>query len=282
MINFTSPSRMVPALAAGQLDVGSGSIGPGLFNGGDNSTCIKIVGPLARQEVDASNVFLFLRHELASNGSVRGYADLKGLHIGILTRDSTSEYTLVKMLGAGGLGLGDVHAVQMSYPTMLVALANRSLDAALLPESVATAAADKNLGIKWKPVADVAPGAQFGVVLFSPHFANQRDTAVRWMSAYLQGARDYDAAFFHHVHRTKVVDALTKSSPMKDARMYDEMGYAVIDPNGVLNLDSVADQVHWFVDAGKLHDAVDVSHVVDGSYVQAAVERLGPYEPSRV
>jgi NitT/TauT family transport system substrate-binding protein len=278
LINFTSASRMIPALSAGQLDVGSGNIGPGLFHASQNNLCVKIVAPLSRQEANASGVFLFVRRELVDSGSVRTYADLKGLHIGIPGRDNTSEYALAKLLETGGLGPKDVRIMQMSYPTILVSLANRSIDAAILPEAVATAAADKDLGVKWKPIADVVPGAEFGVVLFSPQFGAQHDVAVRWMAAYIQGARDYDAAFFHNVRRSEVVDQLTKVSPMKDRHMYDEMGFAVIDPNGTVNLDSVADQMRWFVQAGELPEAVDLSHVVDLSYVQEALERLGPYQ----
>jgi len=277
LINFTAPSRMIPALASGQLDVGSGNIGPGLFNASENNLCVKVVGSLSRQEVHANGVFLVVRRDLADGGKLHDYADLRGLHIALPGQVNSSEYALAKELEAGGLTLKDVHVVQMSFPTMLVSLANKSIDAALLPEALASAATSKNLSVKWKPVADVLPGAEFGVVLFSPRFAAKHDMAVRWIAAYLQGARDYDSAFFHNIRRTEMVDQLTKASPIKDAHLYDEMGFPLIDPNGNLNLASIDDQMNWFVKAGKLRDTVDLAQVVDLSFARDAVARLGAY-----
>jgi NitT/TauT family transport system substrate-binding protein len=140
-INFTSATRMIPALASGQLDVGSGNIGPGLFNPPESNLCVKVVGSLARQEANANGVFLFVRRDLADAGKLRDYADLRGLHVALPGRNTTSEYALAKELETGGLTLKDVRIVQMSFPTMLVSLANKSIDVAMLPESLASAAA---------------------------------------------------------------------------------------------------------------------------------------------
>ncbi len=279
LVNFVSPARMIPALATGQLDVGSGNVGPGLFNASENNLCVKIVGSLSRQEANANGVFLVVRRDLADSDKLHDYADLKGLNIAIPGRDNSSEYALAKLMEAGGHGLSDARVLQMSVPTILVSLANKSIDAALLSEAVASTAASKNLGVKWKPVSDVLPGAQFGVVLFSPQFAAQQDQAIRFMAAYLQGARDYDGAFFHNLRRGEIVDQLSKASPVRDARLYDEMGFPLIDPNGNVNLASIADQMAWFVHAGELQQAVDLSRVIAPSYAHSAVERLGPYLP---
>ncbi|HLY64968.1 MAG TPA: ABC transporter substrate-binding protein [Chloroflexota bacterium] len=277
LINFSVPTRMIPALAAGQLDVGSGNIGPGLFNANENQLCIKVVGSTARHEPDANGVFLFARKELLDSGRLNSYADLKGFRVGLSARDSSNEYALDKELGAGGLTLHDVQLVQMSYPSMLVSLANRSIDVAMMPESLASSAADRGLDVKWKPVAEVLPGVQFGVVLYSPRFAAQHDVAVRWMKAYIQAARDYDEAFFHDVHRAEIVDLLSKASPMNDKHLYDQMSYPLIDPNGAVNVDSVADQMSWFIHAGELKQPADLSQVLDASYAQEAVDQLGAY-----
>ncbi len=277
LINFVAGTRMLPALASGQLDAGSTSIGPGLLNASENNVCVKIVGSLARQEPEANGVFLVARPDLIDSGRLREYADLKGMTIAIPGRDSSSQYALAKLMEAGGRHLDDARVLQMSTPTIMVSLANKSIDAAVLPEGVATAAAGKNLAVKWKPVADVVPGAQFGVLLFSPQFSAQREMAVRFMTAYLQAARDYDAAFFHEVRRPDVVEQMIKASPIKDRPLYDEMSFPRIDPNGRLNLDSIADQMQWLVRSGELQRPVDLSRVIDLSFADAAVDRLGPY-----
>ncbi|HLG72117.1 MAG TPA: ABC transporter substrate-binding protein [Chloroflexota bacterium] len=278
MINFPSANRMLPALASGQIDVGSANVGPGLFNAAGSNLCVKVVSSLTRQQPQANSVFLFARRDLLDGGKLHGYGDLRGMQIAIGIRDSSSEYALAKLLQAGGLALTDVHIQQMGSPAILVSLANKSIDAAVLPEATASLAEDKGLGLKWKPVAEVVPDAQFGMLLFSPRFAAQRDAAVRWMTAYLQAARDYDDAFFKNIRREEIVDQLVKSSPIKDSHLYDHMGFAMMDPNGGLNMDSVADQMRWLVAQGEVHQSVDLTQLVDMSYAQAAVERLGAYQ----
>ncbi len=277
LVNFDTSSRMVPALAAGQLDVASGSIGPGLFNVARSDLCIKMVAAQGREDTAANGVFLFIRKDLIDDGHVASYHDLKGLKLAVAARDSSSEYALAKALEAGGLSSADAHITQMSYPSILAALGGRTIDGAVLPESIATSAEQRDLGVRWKPVADVAPGVQFGAVLFAPQFTARRELAVRWMTAYLRGARDYNDAFFRNIRRDEVVALLARESPLKDTRIYDEMSYPMIDPNGALNLDSIADQLSWYVANGEMHHGMDLSRVVDQSIARSAVDRLGLY-----
>ena len=55
------------------------------------------------------------------------------------------------------------------------------------------------------------------------------------------------------------------------------MSYPHIDPDGKVNIPSVVDRMQWYVEAGYLSGPVDITHVLDSSFAEAAVARLGPY-----
>ena len=277
LVNFIASTRMVPALASGQIEVASGVVGPSLFTVQQGSLCVKLVAGSARQEPNANGLFLFARKDLIDSGQLRTYADLKGAHVAVPARDGASDYAVAKLLEAGGLARTDATIVQMGYPGTLVGLANKSVDVALLPESQASAAVDRGLGVKWKALSDVLPDLQSGVVLYSPKFAAEKDLGARWMAAYLQGARDYDDAFFRGLRRGQIVDQLVKTTPLKDSKTYDEIEYPYIDPNGGLNVGSVQDQMNWFLQAGQLREPGNLGQIMDMSFVDEALARVGTY-----
>jgi len=130
--------------------------------------------------------------------------------------------------------------------------------------------------VKWKGAADVVPGFQQSVVVFTPQFAAQHDVATRWTTAYLRGIRDYNDAFRKNIHRSETVETLAGAFAIKPA-LFDSMGFMHIHPEGKMNLDSIQDIMRWYVKMGYLSEPVDITRVVDSSFVEAAVARLGAY-----
>ena len=49
------------------------------------------------------------------------------------------------------------------------------------------------------------------------------------------------------------------------------------DPNGTLNVDSLQDVQRWYVGRGEQTGEVDFGRVVDMSFVDYAISRLGRY-----
>jgi len=274
---FDSAGRMTPALGSGQLDVGSGAISAGLFNAIGRGLAIKIVGPQARHDSGASAVQFVVRKDLADQ--IKDYADLRGRQIAIVAKGTSAHYGTALALARGGLSTDDVELTEMSFTDMISALANQAIDVANQAEPASTLAVDRGFGVKWREMADVRTGIQFTVVLFSPQFAAERaDVARRWMTAYLRGVRDYNDAFKKNRGRAAVVSILTRQLPVKDADLYDRMGFAYIDPDGRVDEASIADQLQWRVQQGMVTEPVDLKQAVDLSYADAAVQQLGRYE----
>jgi NitT/TauT family transport system substrate-binding protein len=53
--------------------------------------------------------------------------------------------------------------------------------------------------------------------------------------------------------------------------------WPAIDPDGQINVQSVQDDLDWFVREGMVRTSIDLARYVDRSFVDAAVARLGPY-----
>jgi ABC-type nitrate/sulfonate/bicarbonate transport system substrate-binding protein len=126
-------------------------------------------------------------------------------------------------------------------------------------------------------VADVVPGFQQTVVVFSPRFASRRDVATEWMTAYIQGIRDYTDAFTKNRHRPQTVETLAGLLGIQPA-LFDEMGFMHIDPDAKVNMASLQDLMSWYVDMGYLSRPIDLTRAVDPSFAKAAVNRLGAYQ----
>jgi NitT/TauT family transport system substrate-binding protein len=271
------PSTVFTTLIAGQVDVAGLGIDPGLFSAIQRGVEFRIVATQASSEPSANGAFFVVRKDLIDNGRVRTDADLKGLKIAVPGHGSSLEYVVAKAMEAGGLTLADAELVVLNFPAMVAALGSQAVDVALLPEPLATIGIQNGSGVKWKGVADVVPGFQQTVVVFSPQFAGQRELATRWTTAYLRGIRDYNDAFKKNQHRPETVEALAGAFTIKPT-LFDSMGFMHINPDGKVNLASIQDLMRWYVQMGYLSEPVDLTRAVDPSFVDAAVAKLGAYQ----
>jgi NitT/TauT family transport system substrate-binding protein len=270
-------STVFTTLIAGQVDVQGLGLEVGIFSAMLRGVEFRIVATQASSEPNANGIFFVVRKDLIDNGRIRNDADLKGLKIAVPSRGSSPAYAVARAMEAGGLTLNDAELVELGFPAMVTALANQAIDVALLPEPLATVAMQNGSGVKWKGVGDVVPGFQHGVVVFTPQFAAQRDLATRWTTAYVRGIRDYNDAFRKNLHRPETVDALAGAFGLKPA-LFDGMSFLHMNPDGRVNVDSIQDVMRWYVKMGYLSEPVDLTRLVDSSFVDAAVARLGAYE----
>jgi NitT/TauT family transport system substrate-binding protein len=277
-IEFTKadPSTVFTALMAGGVDVAGFGIDPGLFRAVQQGMDFRIVATQASSEPNANGAFLVARKDLIDAGRIRSNADLKGLKIAIPALGTSAEYVVARAMEGSGLTISDADPTVLSFPATLTALGTGAIDIGYLPDPLATVAVENGSGVKWRGVSDIVPGFQIAVVVFSPQFAAQRDLATRWMTAYLRGIRDYNDAFVKNANRPRAVETLADALSVKPT-LFDSIGFAHIDPDGKVNIASIEDLTRWYVNMGYLSSPVDVARVVDPTFTEAAVAKLGPY-----
>lgn len=275
---FDSAARMVAPLGTGQLDVGGGAPSAGLLNAIAREVPLRVVADKGNMDPGHGYEAIVVRKGLS--GGTGSAADLKGKTVAISAKDISPEVTLSTFLKTGGLTIKDINLVTMSHADMVTALANGSIDAGLPIEPFVAEAVAKGVATIWKRDDEVAPRQQVAVVLYGPKFVENRDLARRFMLAYIKGARYYNDSFDKKdaAKRKDVVGILVRNTAVKDADLYTKMVMPGIDPNGRVNLDSLANQQDYFLAKGSQKTRVDLKQIVDMQYAEWAVQKLGPYK----
>ena len=123
---------------------------------------------------------------------------------------------------------------------------------------------------------------KLAVVLYAGHFFKQRpDVARRFMRAYLKAVRDYNDALkdgkLAGPKADEVIAILTEYTRIKDASLYRKITPQGCNPDGAVNEASLAIDLQFYKDEGHIQGGVTVEQAVDRSFVQAALDELGPY-----
>jgi len=273
---FASAALMVAPLSTNEIQVGGGAPSAGLFNAVDRGINLRIVADKGSLLPGHGYEAVIVRKELA--GKVTSAKDLKGLKVSIASRDIVPEYSLDQYLRSGGLTIKDIDVVPLAFPDMIVALRNGSVDVAVPIEPHVTRIANEGIGQIIGRTDAVVPNEQTAVILFSEKFAQQRDVAVRFMNAYLQGARYFNDAFDKKdaTKRADAVAILAKATNI-DPALFEKMVLPGLDPDGKVNVQSLNSAQQYFVAKGSQTKAIDLTKVVDLSFAEEAAKQLGPY-----
>jgi len=277
---FDSAARMVAPLSAGQLDVGGGSPSAGLFNAISRGIDIKLVADKGSAPPGFGFEALLFRHDLAESRRLRNPGDLRGLRVGTSARGTAGDPAMVAYLRPYGLTLDDVEMVELNFAEHATALAGGTLDASVNIEPFVTRIVDEGLGTIYQRIDSVLPGDQIAVVLYGGQFAKDApDAAQRFLVAYLRAVRYYNDAFVRGdaAKRQEVVATLAAHTAVKDTALYDRMVMPGLQPDGRINLDSLARDQEVWLGEGLQQARIELGEVVDQSFAEAAVRSLGPY-----
>jgi len=274
---FASAAQMVTPLGTGELLVGGGASGAGLFNAMDRGVGIVIVADKGNLNPGHGYEATLVRKDLA--GVIKGPKDLKGRTIAISARNITPEVTLDTLLRQGGLTIKDVKVVTIPHADMLLAFQNGAIEVGLpIEPHVARILASGVATVLTRNDA-VTPNHQTAVILYSEKLVERRDVAVRFMVAYIKGARLYNDGFVKKdpQKRAEAIQLLAKATKL-DVALFEQMVMPGIDPDGKVNEKSLLEIQEWFVAAGSQKKVVELSKAVDLSFAAEAVRRLGgPY-----
>lgn len=273
---FASATDQVELLAEGTLDVGSGALGPELFNAVARGVPIRMVADKGSLPKGFGfNVFV-VRKDLVDSGQVKTAADLKGLTFGTESIVSNVLVEYEALLASGGLTLDDVNLAVLPQVEAPAALAEKVLDATIVAEPFGTIIESQGIGKILFTMDELVPGFQIAPIFYSPQFAQgRRDLAVRWMAAYLQGIRFYNEAFHEPAKKEELVRILMKYTPVQDPMLYERMVYPGLHPEGRVNAESIMEQQQFLHQRGLVPNPVPIDEVIDHSFVEAALEILG-------
>ena len=182
-------------LATGKLDVSMGAVSTAFYNAQAQGLDLRITAALGIQGEPQAYTQILVRKELWDSGAVKSGKDLKSRKVAII-RNSLPEYLLVIMLEKYGMGINDVEEINLGFPEMSVALKNKGVDAAIMPDPFATLAIAQGDAALLSPEARTGIGDLSTVVFFSGEFMRERPAvAMRFLRVLLRAARETQAAY---------------------------------------------------------------------------------------
>jgi NitT/TauT family transport system substrate-binding protein len=224
---------------------------------------------------------MIVRADLVKSGKYKSIKDAKGLTIATNALGSPSSTQLVKFLAKGGLTVDDVKHIYLPYTQHEVALKNGSLDIASTIEPFATDAIKSGVAVKAAGDDEFCVNQEISVIMYGGAFVrDHRDQGVRFMRAYIRGARFYNDALaggkLAGPNSAAVIKLLNDETKMDPAVLRDIIPPGT-NPDGKLNVASLRDDLAYFKSVGLIEGNVTADQTIDTSFAVEARKSLGPY-----
>lgn len=284
--SFRTGGEMIAPLALGQLDIGGGEVGTALFNAISQNLAVQVVLPQGFLN-EANPYFpIVVRKDLHDSGELDELAELKGKKIAVNAVRGLTEWVSAQALATGGWTVDDAELVVIPFPEMAQALQNRAVDVALIQYPIASAVlqpganGEEPIGVQLIGADEITDNPQttayyFGQRLLAPE---NREIAVRASMALIEAFRFINEEdWMADEEVIAFMSEVTQNSP-EAIRGGVYPGY---DSNGWINIDSLAGMQAYYVARGytEYTEEIPMDRVVDESFAQEALERLGAVQP---
>lgn len=275
--DFANSDDMLPALAAGEVDIAGGVSTASFFNAIAQGIDVRIIADKGHNMLGKSYFSFVIGNHMVDE--IKEYSDFKGKKIAVSSRNSIDGYIYEEMLKHAGLTEDDVEYVHIAdFGAMLGAIDSGTIDAALNIEPLIAQGIHKGFHVRFGDATDYAPESQIAMVLASPQFMANKDLSVRFMAAYLKGVRDYNDAFFKDQGKDEIIDIMVKHTALKDHELWERVFVTGLDPNGKMFIDDIKKQYEMYKANGAIRGEIDFDKSVDPSLVERAIKEIGLYE----
>src|SRR5581483_1637609 len=252
---FRSGTETVPMLAQGQLDIIQHAVIPGTFNALVRGVPMKAILDASHAAPDQRSHATVVRKELADSGAVRTLADLVGRKFATSSLVGALGIDVDRGMRQYGRQVEDLDLVVLSFPDMPPALANGSVDAAVMVEPAISAALNLNAGVVLRWLSEDYPGHQIAAQVIGPSLVERPDLARRFAQGYLRGARDWNDAIEHGVGVDDLARLLAPYNNLDvavNADLLRRHGFTSIDPDGRISKESLAYDMAWYLERGHI------------------------------
>ena len=250
---FDDGALAIPAMIAGEIDVAVMPASAGLFNAVSKGAPLVIVLDRGRDTADRSYTSISVTAANAEAGirTPADFAKLKGKRIGLAVLGSINQYSMALGLEKAGLDPArDVTWVSgISQPDLMKMIGQKTVDAAAISYNFSMFAQSNGWGPMVATGGQIDPGEQVATFAARKDFvASKRDVLVRFAQAYLQGARDFDAAALDPKGHPEEVKILASNTVINKPELVAAIAphWSYIEPSGMPNVPSImAMQDFW-------------------------------------
>lgn len=271
---FEAAQPITVATAGGSVDVGATGITASLFNMVAGGQQLWIVADKGREQKGFSSSAMLVPNDSKADKP----SDLKGKRIGITQTGSTYHYMAGRILENHGLTLDDVQLVPLnSIKGLMEALNSKQVDAVILNEPNISTVVQEGYGKVISKVGDEMDYQTSGI-FFSPKFAEDKDTAVRFLRAYAKATSYYyDAVLTQEngelvpgENYDEVIEIIAKYTD-QDPELI-KLGLPYMDSNGRLLTEDIQTQIDWYAKEKLIDKAIDVNEIVNTELLEEALK----------
>jgi NitT/TauT family transport system substrate-binding protein len=278
MEDIDTSASAIALLATNRLQIVAGGISAGYFNAIDKGLPIIAIADRVSAPIGHN---LMLRPDLKD--SITSLADLKGRVIASNGPGSVSTYEVGKMLETAGLSIADVDVKILPFTQMPVAFANKAIDAGIVIPPFVWQFLDQGHAVGFAAPDDIVKPSPMtiAVVMVNTDWAKKNTALLRnYYTAYMRGLRDYCDAYHGAPVKEEIVAALIRHGSERRPELLHEFPWPARSPDGRINVASMLDMQDWYVKNGYAHMRFPAERLVDMSYADDAVRKLGRYVPA--
>jgi NitT/TauT family transport system substrate-binding protein len=278
MDDIDTSANSIALLATNRLQIVAGGISAGYFNAIEKDLPVIVIGDRVSTPIGHN---LMLRPDLKDK--ITSLAQLKGRVIASNGAGSVSTYEVGKMLETAGVAVADVDVKIFPFTQMPVAFANKAIDAGIVIPPFVWQFADQGLAVNFaEPDSLVKPSPMtIAVIMVNADWAKKNTPVLRnYYTAYLRGVRDYCDAYHGAPVKEEIIAALIRHGSERRPELLRRYPWPARSPDGRINVASMLDMQDWYVKNSFAHARFPAERLVDTSYADYAVQKLGPYVPA--
>ena len=163
---------------------------------------------------------------------------------------------------------------------MALGFSNKAIDAAIVIPPFTSQFSDKGFAFNFKSPDDLVKPwpLTIAVAMINTDWAKPRQEMLRnYFTAYLRGVRDYCQAYHGGSNRAEMIQRAIRTGTETRQELLYKYPWPARDPNGRINVASMLDMQTWYKANRFANTDLPAARLVDTSYVDYAVKKLGPF-----
>ena len=274
--DIDSTANVIALLAQNQYQIVAGGISAGIFNALEKNLPITMLADRVSTPIGHN---LMLRPELKDK--VKSFKDLKGKVVASNGQGSVSTYEVGKMLEREGLSINDVDLKILPFTQMGIAFKNGAIDAAIVIPPFVWQFEEQGLAVPFGNVDELVQPQPMtiAVIMANSEWVKANPDLVQgYMTAWLRGVREYCQAYHGAPNRQEIIDELVNTKTTPTRVLLEKYPWPARSPNGKINVASMLDINKWYVENKMSAKQFPAERIIDSSYIDYAISKLGPFE----